>query len=141
MTTPYRVLVTGSRDWEDTDTLYGVLGDIAKKMAADQELIIIHGACRSGADIRADRWARLYGATPERHPAQNHPSQNFGPWPGAGPRRNAYMVSLGADVCIAFVRSCSKPGCPHPHPHASHGAANCAALAEAAGIPVTRWFG
>jgi hypothetical protein len=141
VTEPYRILVTGSRDWDDAHTLNRALGDIAKRIPADRDLVVVHGACRSGADNRADTWARRYGATRERHPAQNHPTQDFGPWPAAGPRRNAYMVSLGADVCIAFIRSCSKPGCRYPHPHGSHGAAGCANLAESAGIPVRRWFG
>lgn len=42
----------------------------------------------------------------------------------AGPVRNAEMVSLGADVCLAFHRGNST------------GTANCMKLAEAAGIHV-----
>ncbi|MFB6934553.1 hypothetical protein [Streptomyces chartreusis] len=75
----------------------------------------------------------------EQHPAQRHPTEDFGPWPGAGPRRNAHMVSLGADACLAFIGPCTSPRCRRPGPHPSHGASGCADLAEQAGIPTRRW--
>ncbi len=42
--------------------------------------------------------------------------------------RNAYMVGLGADECLAHLHPASK----------TNGASGCAAFAEWAGIPVTR---
>lgn len=140
---PYRILVTGSRDWTDVTTIGAAIEQAIIDSGA-ATFLVVHGACPSGADWHADhyaRWMRGKGVAidVERHPAQGHPDQDFGPWPGAGPRRNAHMVGLGADLCVAFIGRCTSPRCRKPGPHPSHGATGCAALAEAAGIPVRRW--
>lgn len=78
-------------------------------------MTFVHGACKTGADAIADRLLREWGFADsiEQHPAEKHPTQDFGPMPGAGPRRNAYMVKLGAWLCLAFpcVRSKGTRGC------------------------------
>lgn len=125
----YRILVTGSRDWEDIPALRRVLNQaLAEVPSWSQPVIIVHGACPRGADAHADQWAReaadspLYTVTAERHPAN---------WQLEGKRagfiRNARMVNLGADLCLAFIRN------------GSRGASHTAALAEQAGIPVRRF--
>lgn len=119
---PYRILVTGSRTWDDHDLVRDAL-----TMAIYQNVpaVIVHGACLSGADAIASWWVRRYkflGVTEEPHPADwklHHRA--------AGPRRNKAMVDLGADLVLAFIRN------------GSRGATGCAALAEAAGIPTKRW--
>jgi hypothetical protein len=63
---------------------------------------LVHGACKSGVDIIGELIAKSWNWAIERHPAQGHPEQDFGPWPGCGPRRSKYMVSLGADICAAL---------------------------------------
>lgn len=122
MSAPFRILVTGSRDWTDVDLLEGLLA-----MAVYQRVpaVIVHGACPTGADAIAAHWARRcrhIGVTEEPHPAlwRQHGR-------AAGPRRNAEMVGLGADLCLAFIRN------------GSRGASHCALLAERAGIPVRRY--
>jgi hypothetical protein len=132
--TPYRILVTGSRAWDDRDTIWRALGDAVAPVPIDRELVVIHGNCRTGADQLADVWARKYGATIERHRAED-----FGPWPRCGPIRNRHMVSLGAEIALAFIGPCTSPRCRRPDPHPSHGASGCADLAEKAGIPVRRY--
>jgi hypothetical protein len=112
---PYRIIVTGSRDWNDWDLLDFVLSSATELCLPD--VIIVHGACMTGGDAMADRWALDHGLDPERHPAEWH---KFGR--SAGPRRNAEMVLLGADLCLAFIRNNSR------------GATGCADLARAAGI-------
>lgn len=143
MTNPYRILVTGSRDWDDVTTIGAAL-EQAVIDAGDRPILVVHGACPSGADWHADdyaRWMRGKGVAidVEQHPAQNHPTQDFGPWPAAGPRRNAHMIALGADLCLAFVGPCTSGRCRRTDRHPSHGASGCAQLARAAGIHVRRW--
>jgi hypothetical protein len=129
---PYRVLVTGSRDWDDERAVWQALATtILSNAPADAPVVVVHGACPRGADALAAAWirrTRADGRRPveeERHPAQWRVGGVVDR--GAGPRRNAEMVALGADVCLAFIRN------------GSRGASHTARLAEEAGIPVRRW--
>jgi hypothetical protein len=128
----YRVLVTGSRDWADYAAVMAVLDAVA---AEHPELVVVHGHCPTGADRYADVWAQMAGLRPERHPADwaRHGK-------AAGFRRNAEMVGLGADVCLAFIGPCTSKTCRVPPPHGSHGASHTAGLAEKAGIPTCKFF-
>lgn len=92
-----RVIVTGSRKWEDVravdDALWGVLQEHGPFQ-------IVHGACATGADWMAHIWyervgARL-GCTEQRFPA------NWERGPQAGPERNRRMIEAGADLVLAF---------------------------------------
>lgn len=130
---PYRILITGSRDWTDRDLFNNALADIVRPIPAHQDIVIVHGAAR-GADTMADDFARIYGATPERHPAEDH-----GRWPWCGPIRNRHMVRLGADIALAFIGPCTSQRCRRTDPHGSHGASGCADLAEQAGIETRRF--
>lgn len=118
-----RILVTGSRTWIDLKAMHDALADAVTELAGTHSsVVIVHGACPTGADKIAVQWARRNGIHHEPHPAD---------WSrhgrAAGPRRNAEMVKLGADLCLAFIAD------------GSPGASGCAALAESAGIPVRRW--
>ncbi|MFJ9671394.1 SLOG family protein [Streptomyces sp. NPDC101221] len=125
---PYRVLVTGSRDWPTPETVWAALNDIRDEaLITDRRLVVVHGACPRGADAHAARWCKtangfVNGVTEEAHPAN---------WQLEGKRagfiRNARMVNLGADVCLAFIKD------------GSRGATHTARLADQAGIPVRRW--
>lgn len=123
---PYRILVTGSRDWDDKERLYAVLST-----AVYQHLpaVIVHGACPTGADAQAAWWVRMHGRTldviEEPHPANWRPGGKFDR--SAGFRRNAEMVVAGADICLAFIKD------------GSRGASHTARLAEQAGIHTRRW--
>lgn len=138
--TPYRVLVTGSRDWDDRRAIEDTLTTAgALAIALGQRLTVVHGDCRTGADRIADAWAEWHRERGQPFDLERHPARNFGPWPAAGPRRNAHMVQLGADACFAFIGPCTSPRCRRPDPHPSHGASGCADLAEQAGIPTRRF--
>lgn len=134
-----RILVTGSRDWADPRVIGQWLMYYSYRVHEASDLVVVHGACPIGADQMADDWAGILGLTVEAHPAKGHPTQDFGPWPGAGPNRNRYMVSLGADLCLAFISECTSPRCGRVDSHYSHGASGTAALAAASGI-MTRRF-
>lgn len=141
----YRVLITGSRDACNPHPVDTALDRRLTQLRPGQRLVIVHGACRDkrgqlrGVDSHADAWARR--AQRAGHPVdiEPHPAEDFGPWPRCGPIRNRHMVTLGADEALAFIGPCTSPRCRHPEPHPSHGATNCADLAENAGIPTRRW--
>lgn len=121
---PFRVLVTGSRSWSDEQTIRDALAAIISRHGPES-VTVVHGACPKGADALADRIVTSWGGglTVERHPADwNGPARR-----GAGFARNAEMVRLGADICIAFILD------------GSRGATHAADLAEKAGIPVRRY--
>jgi len=114
---PYRILVTGSRTWTDWRAITTALLD-----AADgHDAVTLVQGCAAGADFLASQAARKLRWEVEDHPAN---WAKFGK--AAGFRRNAEMVALDADVCLAFIRDGSK------------GATHCANLAEKAGIKTMR---
>ena len=114
----FRLLVTGSRTWDDPRTIDQALAVILARHPGG--VLLVHGACPSGADAIAAAYAiRTPGYQIEAHPAdwQRHGR-------AAGHRRNAEMIALGADGCVAFIRA------------ASPGSSATVRLAEAAGIPI-----
>ena len=124
MSGPYRVLVTGSREFTDYGAIRKELGNLVGNGVGNcdsHRVVVVHGAAR-GADELADRAAKALGMSTEPHPA------DWSRGRGAGCARNAEMVRLGADVCMAFYQ----PGA------GNRGTDHCARTAEAAGIPVRR---
>lgn len=114
-----RILITGSREWDDWTEFSATLWEFI--VDADEDVTVVHGACPRGADDMAHDFCRLYpeGVTEEAHPADWEAHGK-----AAGFIRNQQMVDLGADVCIAFLKGPSR------------GTRHCAAAADKAGIPV-----
>jgi hypothetical protein len=138
----YRILVTGSRDWDDERLIFVIMDQVMAPLGRDRPLTLVHGACPKGADRLAGLWAasarRLgWPVTPEPHPADWRPDGVFDK--SAGFKRNAAMVSLGADLCLAFIMPCSDERCRIAVEHGSHGATHCADLAEKSGIETRRF--
>ncbi|MEU1309467.1 SLOG family protein [Streptomyces cinnamoneus] len=124
----YRVLVTGSRDWDDPERVRFELNSIYDALISPgQTMTVVHGACPTGADRHAHQWCadrqRFGGPVIE----EQHPATWLTHSRAAGPLRNKHMVDLGADLCLAFIRA------------GSRGATHCARLAEAADIPIRRY--
>lgn len=124
-----RILITGSRTWDRPELVSAAMVAAVRTHARRRGLwhgpatwvTVVHGACPNGADQMAHDFALKVDWTIERHPAN---------WDKYGKRagfvRNADMVNLGADVCLAFIRD------------GSRGASMTADLAEKAGIPTVR---
>lgn len=120
-----RILVTGSRDWPDQELVWRVLDELLDKHGS---IVVVHGACPTGADEQADDWAGTRELDGYPVKAEPHPADWKGPRKrGAGYARNAEMAKLGADLCLAFIHN------------ESDGASHCSELAEKAGIE-TRYF-
>lgn len=129
--TDFRVLATGSRDWNfpieievDVMRLWWYAERVGRR------LLLVHGDCPTGADrivrdfVEAHPTAVAGGRLgQERHPA------DWSQGKMAGPLRNRHMVSLGAGLCLAYPRG------------ESRGARGCAYYASQAGIPtlLTEW--
>jgi hypothetical protein len=123
VTAPYRILVTGSRDWPDTDAICNALDQAVREVPPHtRDIWLVVGDCPTGADRIAYQWARAACMTVDCFEAN---------WAAhgkaAGPRRNAEMVRSGADLCLAFIRNDSR------------GASHTVRLARRAGIPVQVW--
>ena len=118
-TVPYRILVTGSRDWTDKATIRHAIFETWQKAGSPKKTVLVSGACPDGADAYAEICGDAFGFTVEPHPANWKDAGRR-----AGPLRNQMMVDLGADVCLAFPREESK------------GTIDCMKKAEKAKIPV-----
>jgi hypothetical protein len=116
----YRILITGSRTWNDFAKIYDVLMEYVESRHQPY-ITLVSGGCPTGADMLCERFAHMFGWRVERHPAQWVKDGVYDK--RAGFLRNAEMVNLGADVCIAFIKDNSK------------GATMTAELAQAAHIP------
>lgn len=113
-----RLLITGTRKGVDHMALVRELRWWYTHLSPNFEpVLLVHGAA-PGVDRQAAAiWSTAFLPT-EPHPAD---WRTLGP--AAGPVRNAEMVALGADQCIAF------PGAD------SVGTYDCIEKAKAAGIP------
>jgi len=93
---PWRVLVTGSREWVDR-------GLVAAELALlPPGSTVFHGACHlGGADLVAGEVAKGLGLLVRPVPVDHALD---GPWPAAGPRRNQRMLATHGpfDLVLAF---------------------------------------
>lgn len=119
-----RILVTGSRSWKwsEIGVIAAALDDVVGNTPA-REVVVVHGACRTGADAMADELARLRGWDVERHLAD---WARYGRYV-AGAVRNKRMAQLGADVVLAFIRD------------GSTGSSGCLFEARRKNIPAVVW--
>lgn len=117
-----RLLVTGSRDWEDVIEIQQEINKAVNYLGS--KVVLVHGDCPTGADKIAENWFTFAYPWPiEAYPAD---------WDQYGKRagyiRNTEMINLGADLCLAFIKDNSR------------GASMTADMAEKAGIEVWRYI-
>lgn len=115
-----RLLITGSRDWNDRAVMRSALQAAWHELKGRgfDEIVLVQGAARGADSLAAHLWAQV-GLTVEAHPADWSTHGK-----AAGPIRNQHMVNLGADLCLAFPIG------------KSVGTRHCMAAAEKANIPV-----
>ena len=123
---PLRVLITGSREFDERKIIAGALSQVARENPG-RDLSVVHGAA-SGADTLAGDVAR---SAPGRLIEEAHPVTDWKMPDGsknwrAGFDRNQRMVDLGADICLAFLKLGAK----------NNGTRHCMGIAGEAGIPV-----
>jgi hypothetical protein len=83
-----RILVFGGRDYDDRNFLEAALDFLHSRRGIT---CIIHGKCHlGGADLFAEEWAKMMCIPDEAYPVD---LKRDGPWPGAGPIRNARMLA------------------------------------------------
>lgn len=142
-----RILVTGSRVWEDRDSIARTLSAAHAELGVPPgQIVVVHGAQGTlkggvvvkGLDLMAAEVAAELGMGTEAHPANwqapcvqicDHgprPVNRLGRsyCPAAGFRRNQRMVLLGACLCLAWPLG------------RSAGTRDCMRRAERAGILV-----
>lgn len=110
-----RVLFTGSRNWQSISPIKAVIDSLPP------DAVVIHGACRTGADAIVDRLAKARGLKVDPYPADwtTHGK-------AAGPIRNRRMVAE------------SKPTEAHAYPmFDSKGTWDCVNALKDAGVPTT----
>jgi hypothetical protein len=124
----FRLLITGSRTWDDYDAIQREIIALMKELVEENPALaklppsmwfnILHGNCPKGADMLADHFARtVLKIEPELYNADWRLGKR------AGFLRNARMVDTMPDACLAFIRD------------KSNGATNCRNLAKSKGIP------
>ncbi len=89
-----RWFITGERNWTDRGEIRRILTELRDDVEryGGRELVIVHGACRTGADKIADDICKELGIKTDSYPVDHKVD---GPWPGAGPRRNRRAINSG----------------------------------------------
>lgn len=129
-----RWLVTGARKGWTRDEVWDALTMLLNERGCSVSPIVVHGDAK-GVDTFCKEWAsQHFGFEEEGHPVTEDDWETKGR--SAALQRNSYMVSLGADIGIAFLAYCVKNNCWKPGVHYSHGTEHCMKEMRKAGIYV-----
>jgi hypothetical protein len=91
-----KVLVCGGRDFTDRDLLFATLDRVLEKFG--DKLVIVHGACPTGADAMAEEWAKARETEYMGFPAR---WSSLGK-PGGYERNKRMRDKARPDAAIAF---------------------------------------
>lgn len=128
-----RLLITGSRTWEDYNTIARQISIAISNLQGKgfTSFVIVHGNCKTGADAMANEFCNITENSFRARGIDLKTETHYAEWnkhgKAAGPIRNSKMVDLGANICLAFIKDKSK------------GATGCAAAAELSGIETLRF--
>lgn len=89
-----RIAVTGWRFYSNTARVYQILDAAVERLGLT---VLVHGACPTGLDDIADRWAFDRGIPCERFPADWKKHRRT-----AGPIRNRAMAETKPHACLVF---------------------------------------
>ena len=137
----FRLLVTGSREWDDEPTLRQALALAVTDHMPDVTVVV--GDCPDGADAMTVKWCLDFGVRCEIHVAdwegacrasckpghrrrRRRGANMVSECPAAGPYRNQEAVDAGADAGLSFWKRGA----------GNRGTADCVCRAESAGIVV-----
>lgn len=107
-----RLLVFGSRTFDDNDAVYVALSGFAQLVMAKADadgLTIIEGGA-PGADRLVAEWADSRGFPADLH--ERYPADWDRYRLSAGPRRNAEMAKAKPDMAVGFVAGVDAKGRP-----------------------------
>lgn len=114
-----KVLITGSREYDNRDYLHEVLDEVCPSE-------LVFGDCPTGADLFALEWAIENEVPYVRREAD---WRIYGRY--AGPHRNIQMVDFDKpEICLAFFQEGAS----------NRGTRNCSRYAKSKGVTV-RYFG
>lgn len=99
----FKVLITGSRSFDDYDRMLNVFQKIDEKFSHYDMIVLLSGACPTGADRMAENIAESLGWNVERYPADWKKDGK-----AAGPLRNQRMIDEKPDICVAFPTNASR---------------------------------
>jgi hypothetical protein len=137
-----RLLVTGSRSWDDVLFIERVLKVMHDY---DPEALMVSGNCPKGVDLICETAWEGFGGEVERVPVTDwYPNGRLDLTVGL--RRSERMVLEHGPFwgCAAFIDRCRRAPCAgrRPHPrlglgyHGSHGGEHCAVFALEHHVPV-----
>lgn len=119
VTLPYRLLVTGSRDWDSEAQIRDALLAQWRAWGKPSDAVLVVGGASGADEIAARLWER------GGFPVETHAADWDTHGKRAGMIRNTEMVASGVDAAVAFQTG-DTPGTRH-----------CTKAAQQAGVPTT----
>ena len=116
----FRLVITGSRNWNDKNVILKELLEI--KDFYKEDVVLVSGHNPRGADAICEEIADIFNWSIETYPPEwRDENGNF--IKSAAFKRNSKMLADGADACLAF------------HKNNSEGTAHAVKTAQKLGIP------
>lgn len=94
----YRLLVTGSRGWEDEEVMRGAFLTIWQKWGKPNPITLVVGDAKGADEMAVRLWAK------SGWPVEVHVPDWEGKGRAAGMARNVEMINSGVDFLLAFAK-------------------------------------